>query len=50
MCKPFRKAQIFYMTYIFLIWKQAILTAADRDENRERRRRGTLEVIAIGSR
>lgn len=49
MCKPFRKPQIYYMTSIFLTWKQAILIPADRDERGERRRRGTLKAIAIRS-
>lgn len=48
MCKPFRKPQIYYMTYIFLLWKQAILIPADRDESGERRR-GTLKATAIRS-
>lgn len=47
MCKPFRKPRVFYMTYIFLIWKQAILIPADRDESGERSGRGTLKAIAI---
>lgn len=49
MCKPFRRPQISYMTCIFLIWKEAILIAADRDESGEGRRRGTLKAIAIRS-
>lgn len=47
MCKPFRKPQIFYMTCISLIWKQAILIPAGRDESEERR--ATLKAIAIRS-
>lgn len=49
MCKPFRKPQIFYMTCISLIWKQAILIPAGKDESEERRRGATLKTIAIRS-
>lgn len=48
MCKPLRKAQIFYMTYISLIWKQAILYLVKRMKF-GKGERGTLEVIAIKS-